>query len=40
MIQDNPSNKIPNSFFSLISPLMSILVAWTGYKIHHKKVQA
>ena len=28
---------LPYCFFNLISPLMSILVAWTGYKIIHKK---
>ena len=28
---------LPYCFFNLISPLMSILVAWTGYKIVHKK---
>ena len=29
---------LPYCFFNLISPLMSILVAWTGYKIiQHKK---
>ena len=27
---------LPYCFFNLISPLMSILVAWTGYKIHQK----
>jgi NhaC family Na+:H+ antiporter len=29
---------LPYCFFNLISPLMSILVAWTGYKITRKKV--
>ena len=28
---------LPYCFFNLISPLMSILVAWTGYKIFQKK---
>ena len=28
---------LPYCFFNLISPLMSILVAWTGYKIVRKK---
>ena len=28
---------LPYCFFNLISPLMSILVAWTGYKIVCKK---
>ena len=28
---------LPYCFFNLISPLMSILVAWTGYKIIRKK---
>ena len=28
---------LPYCFFNLISPLMSIFVAWTGYKIIHKK---
>ena len=28
---------LPYCFFNLISPLMSILVAWTGYKIIHKR---
>ena len=27
---------LPYCFFNLISPLMSILIAWTGYKIHRK----
>ncbi|MBR5235430.1 MAG: sodium:proton antiporter, partial [Bacteroidaceae bacterium] len=30
---------LPYCFFNLISPLMSIFVAWTGYKIHRKKVE-
>lgn len=30
---------LPYCFFNLISPLMSILVAWTGYKIIHKNVK-
>ena len=29
---------LPYCFFNLVSPLMSILVAWTGYKIIHKEV--
>lgn len=29
---------LPYCFFNLISPLMSIIVAWTGYKIIRKKV--
>ena len=29
---------LPYCFFNLISPLMSIFVAWTGYKIIRKKV--
>lgn len=28
---------LPYCFFNLISPLMSIFVAWTGYKIIHRK---
>lgn len=28
---------LPYCFFNLISPLMSILVAWTGYKIHRTR---
>jgi len=28
---------LPYCFFNLISPLMSIIVAWTGYKIIHRK---
>ena len=31
---------LPYCFFNLISPLMSILVAWTGYKIIGKKADA
>ena len=30
---------LPYCFFNLISPLMSILVAWTGYKILRKEVE-
>lgn len=32
----NTLTYLPYCFFNLISPLMSILVAWTGYKIAHK----
>ena len=31
---------LPYCFFNLVSPLMSILVAWTGYKIIGKKADA
>ena len=31
---------LPYCFFNLISPLMSILVAWTGYKITQKRQPA
>lgn len=30
---------LPYCFFNLISPLMSILVAWTGYKILRKEAE-